>query len=171
MWISHLLSIVAPVLQRLVALAVGVVFGLLLLRQMSLAVSDHLAHVRDVLLLIALGVFRGILVQDLDDLAATVRVSGPPFTLHQVHDPSKGRSYLSCPTVSPEPSSLVHPEPCDCSPFSHPSNSFADMLTSSLNSLGTAIECQLWRKGCWRTHSLNNGFLVLDHCCYCSQRF
>ena len=76
MRISRLLSIVAPVLQRLVALAVGVVFGLLLLRQMSLAVSDHLAHVRDVILLKALGVFRGILVQYLDDLAATVRVSG-----------------------------------------------------------------------------------------------
>lgn len=66
-----------PVLQRLVALAVRVPFGLLLLRQMSLAVSDDLTHVGNVLLLISLRVLGGIFVQYLDDLAATDQVLEP----------------------------------------------------------------------------------------------
>jgi len=69
--LSCLLSIVAPVLQRLITFAVRVLFRLLLLRQMPLIVRDDLAHVSNVLLLIFLRILRGILLQDLNYLAAT----------------------------------------------------------------------------------------------------
>lgn len=49
-------------------------------------------------------------------------------------------SYLSYPIVSPEPSDLLQPALSDDSSLSHPSRSEADMLTSSLNSLG----CNNW---------------------------
>lgn len=46
-----------------------------------------------------------------------------------------GCVYLSCPTVSPEPSSLLHPELLESSLSSQSWSSLAVMLTSSLNSL------------------------------------
>ena len=68
-----------PILQGLVALAIRVLFGLVLLRQMSLAVSDDLTHVGNVVLLVIVRVFRGVLVQYLNDLAATDRMSELPL--------------------------------------------------------------------------------------------
>lgn len=61
----------APVLQRLVAFTVGVLLCFLLLRKMPLAIRDHFPHVLKVLFVILVRIFVGILVQNLDDLAAT----------------------------------------------------------------------------------------------------
>lgn len=61
-----------PILQRLVALAVGILLRFLLLCQMSLTVRDHLPHVLKILVVVLIWLFTGILVEDIDDLAATV---------------------------------------------------------------------------------------------------
>lgn len=57
--------------------------------------------------------------------------------------------YLSWPMVSPEPSSLAHPEEMDCSSFNQASSSGAVMLTSSLNSLIAVVDQKvdvIWEK-------------------------
>lgn len=68
-----LLRVVAPVLQALVRLAVGVAFGRVLLRQVPLVVGHHLAHVRDVVVLVPVRLALRVLLEDLDDLAAAGR--------------------------------------------------------------------------------------------------
>lgn len=47
--------------------------------------------------------------------------------------------HLSCPTVSPEPSSLLQPDFAERSWPSQSLSSLADMLTMSLNSLKTLV--------------------------------
>lgn len=59
-----------PILQAAIALAVRVPLGLLLLREVPLAVRDDAAHVVDVVLVVLGRVLLGVLFQDLDDLAA-----------------------------------------------------------------------------------------------------
>lgn len=65
----RLLRVVPPVLQALVTLAVRVLLRLLFLRQVPLAVRNHLAHVIDVVLVVLGGILLGVLFQDGDDLA------------------------------------------------------------------------------------------------------
>lgn len=59
----------APILQTPRALAVRILLGLALLRQMPLAVGHHLAHVVDVVLVICLGVLVRVLLEDFDNLS------------------------------------------------------------------------------------------------------
>lgn len=90
----RLLSIMTPILQALIAVAVGVLLGFLLLGEMPLVIGGNFAHVIDVVLVISGWVFLGILLQDLDNLTTTADIStcwGLPQQL-----------YLSCPTLSPE---------------------------------------------------------------------
>lgn len=81
-------------------------------------------------LIILLGIFPGILLQDLDYLTPAVEDAlsvGCCLVL--------ARAHLSCPMVSPEPSSFDQPDEVDDSSFSHASSSGAVMLTRVLNSL------------------------------------
>lgn len=64
-----LLRIMPPVLQTARALAVRILLGLALLRQMPLAVGHHLAHVIDVVLIVGLGVLVRVLLEDFDNLS------------------------------------------------------------------------------------------------------
>jgi len=137
-----------PVLQRLRTLAVRVLLRLAFLRQVPLVVRHHLAHVLQVVVVVFAGVFLRVLLQDLDDLAAAVVVYEVMLALSKtflyggrgsgnglVIDGHQKDTDLSCPIVSPEPSSLLHPAPTDSSLPSQSFNSLADMLTRSLNSL------------------------------------
>jgi hypothetical protein len=133
-----LLRVMAPVLQTPRALAVRILLGLVLLRQMPLAVGHHLAHVIDVVLVVGLGVLVRVLLEDFDNLSPASFLHENPIVsglfvccgvLFHAH------SYLSWPTVSPEPSSLLQPAPSDDSSLSQDSRSEAGMFTISLNSL------------------------------------
>lgn len=61
-----------PILQTLITLTIRILLRLLLLRKMSLAVRNDLAHVINVVLLILVGVLLGILLQDGNNLAAAI---------------------------------------------------------------------------------------------------
>ncbi|KNG49180.1 fungal specific transcription [Stemphylium lycopersici] len=61
--------IVAPVLQIIVALTLGVLFGPFFLRYMSLAVRDHLSHMVNIILLIFAWMLLRVLRQDGNDAA------------------------------------------------------------------------------------------------------
>lgn len=52
----------------------------------------------------------------------------------------KNFTHLSCPIVSPEPSSLAQPADVELSSPSHASSSGAVMFTRSLNSLAGGVE-------------------------------
>lgn len=67
----------APVLQRRVALTICVLFCRLLLGQVPFAIVDNLSHVTKIVFPIFRGIFPWILLQDLNDLAAT----GPYYQL------------------------------------------------------------------------------------------
>lgn len=62
----------APVLERLVAVAAGVVLGRLLLRQVPLAVHGDSPHVRHIISVVFARILLGVLAQDLEDFAATI---------------------------------------------------------------------------------------------------
>lgn len=68
----------APVLEAPGALAIRVLRGLALLREVALAVSDDAAHVVDVAVIVRARVFVRVLLKDLYDLAATVSSSQQP---------------------------------------------------------------------------------------------
>jgi len=57
-----------PVLQRPVAVAIGVLLGLLLLSQMTLVISSHSPHVLQIVLIIFGWILLWVLLQDLDNL-------------------------------------------------------------------------------------------------------
>jgi hypothetical protein len=80
----------APILQALVAVAVGVLLGLLLLCQMTLVIRSDLAHMRQVVLVVLGRVLLGILFEDLDDLSATLQSSVAISKQWSVHT-SRGR--------------------------------------------------------------------------------
>jgi hypothetical protein len=67
---SSLLRIVTPVLQTLIALAIRILLRLLLLRKMPLTIRHYLTHMINIFLLVFTSVFRWVLLQDGDDLAA-----------------------------------------------------------------------------------------------------
>ena len=69
--LSFLLRIMTPIFQRLIALAVRILLGFLLLREMPFAVCCHPSHMRNVFFLVLRGILVGVLLQDLDDLAPT----------------------------------------------------------------------------------------------------
>ena len=62
----------APVFQRLIALAVGVLLGLLFLCEMSFAVRDYLSHMLEIFFLILIRVLVGIFIQDLVNVAVSI---------------------------------------------------------------------------------------------------
>ena len=68
---SVLERIMTPVLQAFIAVAVGVLFGLLLLCQMPLVVCSYTAHMRKVIFIILGRILFRILLEDFDDLPAT----------------------------------------------------------------------------------------------------
>ena len=96
-----------PIFERLVALAVGVLLSLLLLRQMALAIRCHSSHMRNVVAVVLARILFGVLLEDLDDLAATA-------SIHQLQE--EGRidavesMHLSWPMDSPESSLFAHPD-------------------------------------------------------------
>ncbi len=63
-----------PVLQRPVAVAVGVLLGLLLLSQMTLVIRSHSPHVLQIVLVIFGWVLLWVLSQDLDNLPPAMGV-------------------------------------------------------------------------------------------------
>ena len=65
----------APILQRLVALAVCVLLGFLLLGEMTFAIRCHSSHMRNVVLVVLAWILLWILFQYLHDLAATTDIS------------------------------------------------------------------------------------------------
>jgi hypothetical protein len=69
---SRLLRIMPPILQALVTPALRILLRLLLLREVSLTITHHLAHVLQVLIIVLLGVPLRVLLQDLDYLAAAL---------------------------------------------------------------------------------------------------
>ena len=71
---SRFLCVMAPILQRLVALTVRVLLGLFLLSKMSLVVAYYLSHVAKVLFIVLGWILLRILFEDLDDLPATTDV-------------------------------------------------------------------------------------------------
>lgn len=64
-----------PILQGLSTLAIGIFLCRTFLCEVSLIVCYHLAHVRDIFLIILAGVFLGVLLQDLDDFPTATRIS------------------------------------------------------------------------------------------------
>ena len=63
-----------PVLQRLSTLALRILLRLSFLGQMALVVRHDFEHVANVVLVVLAGIFVWVLLQDLDDLAATVEI-------------------------------------------------------------------------------------------------
>lgn len=75
LWRSLLLQrVMPPVFEGFVALAVGILLGLLFLGQMTLAIRDHLAHMPEVRLIISRGVPIWVLLENINNLAAAVRI-------------------------------------------------------------------------------------------------
>jgi len=66
---------VAPILQRLIASAIGVLLRCLLLSQMTLVVGSNTSHMVDIFIAVFRRVLLRVLFQDLDDLAAAGLVS------------------------------------------------------------------------------------------------
>lgn len=62
----------APILETLIALAVGVLFRLLLLRKVPLAVSNHLPHMVNIILIILVKVLFRVLLQYSNNFTPTV---------------------------------------------------------------------------------------------------
>lgn len=77
----------SPILQRSIRVAIGVLFGLLLLRQMTLVVCSDSAHVLEVILVILGWVLLRILFQYLNDFPATLRKSA----IQEITRPSLGQ--------------------------------------------------------------------------------
>ena len=125
--------IVPPVLQRPITATLRVHFRPLLLRQMSLAVRHHPAHMLDVVVRVSRWVPRGVARQDVHDLAATLH-SVVNYRPHG-SDCTENVCYanLSCPMVSPL--SPCQPEDRDCSSCSQVQSSSGPMLTREWNSL------------------------------------
>jgi hypothetical protein len=117
-----------PVLQALVAVAVGVLLGMFLLSQVALIICGNSSHMRDVVLVVFRRLLLWIFLQDLDNLTSTMHRSAHP----QVEE---GEIHLSWPMLSPEPSLFDQPESLEDEPFNHLSNSSAVMLTVLLKSL------------------------------------
>lgn len=61
-----------PILQRLVALAVGVLLCLSLLSEVTLAVTHHTSHVLKVIFIVARPVSTRVVLKDLYNLPTTV---------------------------------------------------------------------------------------------------
>lgn len=78
-------SIMPPVLQRLIAVTVRVLFRLFFLREMALVIGSHASHVLKILIIVFGRIFLGILLQDLDYLAAT------SHGCQSIHDPEAER--------------------------------------------------------------------------------
>ena len=68
---SRFLSIVAPVLQALVAIAVSILLCFLFLGKMTIIIRSHLAHVNYIVLVVLGRIPLRILLQDLNDLPTT----------------------------------------------------------------------------------------------------
>jgi hypothetical protein len=101
---SGFLSIVAPVLERLVRFTVGVLFGFLLLGEMAFVICSDFTHMGQVILVVLRGVLLWILLQDLNYLAATdavnseAHVQWASFTFHDQRSHQTG-CHGSSPTL------------------------------------------------------------------------
>jgi hypothetical protein len=62
----------SPVLQALVAVAVGIFLGVLLLSEMAFVVCGNPTHVGEVILVVFRRLFLRILLENLNDFATTV---------------------------------------------------------------------------------------------------
>lgn len=126
---SILLSIMPPVLQRSVTLAVRILFGLLLLREMAFVVllwseyynpfgimnrhhhayRNDFSHMCNVICIILPGVLVRVPLQYVYNLTTAIAGMRNKSGWDQAGmDP---RPHLSWPIVSPDPSSLLHPDP------------------------------------------------------------
>lgn len=85
----------APIFEGLIAIGVGVLLCFGFLSEVSFIIRGDLPHVGDIILVILLGVFLWILLQDLDNLTTAsdtqLAITRPNQT-----------TYLACPTLSPE---------------------------------------------------------------------
>lgn len=64
----------APIFERLVALTIGVLLSFFLLGEVALAICSDSSHVRDVVLVVLARILFGILLKNLNDLAATTGI-------------------------------------------------------------------------------------------------
>lgn len=75
----------APVLQRAIAVAVGILLRLLFLGQVTVVVGGHLSHVWQIIRLIFGGIPAWVLFQDFNNLSSAVKSQHQPET-HQYLD-------------------------------------------------------------------------------------
>lgn len=61
-----------PILQGFIAFAIGILFGFLLLRKVSLVVAYYLSHVPNVVLVVLGWILLWILTQNFNDFATAV---------------------------------------------------------------------------------------------------
>ena len=145
----------SPILQALVAVAVGVLLRMLFLSKVAFIVCCNSTHMVDIVLVVLGRVLLRILLEDLDDLPAAAHTSA--HRLAELPQP-----HLSCPTLSPDPSLLDHPESLDPEPLSHFSSSSAVILTVLLKSLlGVSQMCGIRAS----VNPLDDIFLALHHLC------
>ena len=122
---------------------------------MAFVVCCNSTHVVDFVLIVLGRVFLRILFENLDDLSAAAHTSA-----HRLAE--QLQPHLSCPTLSPDPSLLDHPESLDPEPFSHFSSSSAVMLTVLLKSLLVVSQMCGVRAS---VNPLDDIFLALHHLC------
>jgi hypothetical protein len=72
----------APVLQRAIAVAVGILLGLFFLRQVTLVVGGNPSHVLQIIRIIFGGILLGILFQDFNNLSPAVEASASVKRMH-----------------------------------------------------------------------------------------
>lgn len=80
----------SPILERLVALAAGVLLGLLLLSEVTLAVSDHTPHVLKIIFIVARRIPTGVVLEDLHDLPSAGMFLSVPI-LHPISNTRRRR--------------------------------------------------------------------------------
>jgi len=72
----------APVLQRAIAVTVGILLGLFFLRQVTLVVGGNPSHVLQIIRIIFGGILLGILFQDFNNLSPAVEASASVKRMH-----------------------------------------------------------------------------------------
>lgn len=116
---SRLKCIMSPILRTLITLAIRILLGHFLLREMSLAIRDNVPHMIHVVLVIRLCIFLWVLIQNVDDCATAVladcfaaAVVFGPEGIRLVREVRGGRRWGKT-------RGRYHPDPVDSSLLSH----------------------------------------------------